>query len=194
MARDDEKSARPIYKNPFVIAAVAGMIFLPLVRVFAMWRRSAPPPMIENVSWQLPASDGTATINSSSLNGRVTAAIVVNSPCDAMCSQNQKSLTRLLEHTPPQHDLAAVVFTVGDGDDAKFLPDRVTSVRASAQQIDTILPGVYLDKIRERLSAKSHVLIFDQHHNLRGIFPTTDVGLASTEAAIAFLIEKQGSV
>jgi len=87
----------PLWKNPFVIAFVLGVIFLTVVPFLQRRFLRAPPPLATLPAWQVPTPGG-GSVGGDTLQGRVWLANFVPAPCDSACVEKQDFFGRTLEH------------------------------------------------------------------------------------------------
>lgn len=100
--------ARPVWKNPFALAFVVGLVVLTALPFMQRRFLKAPPPVRTLARWELSTLSGR-TIGSRLLTGRVWLVSVVPSVCDAECLQRVESFGRGLSHTD---DLARQVMLI----------------------------------------------------------------------------------
>jgi protein SCO1/2 len=206
----------PFWKNPFVIAFVAGAITLTILPVLASMTLRAPPPVASLGDWKLVDQDGNE-IGSESLRGQVWIASVFFSRCPSVCPKQQKDFASILPHLddlrdPDKKPIRLVSFSVDpefdtpevlrswakkhDADLSRW--SLVTGPEASLKKLlvdrmflevgqKTPVPGTDLFDIAHA----SRFVLVDQNGDVRGYWPTDDLGRGNLINA-ARLIWKKG--
>jgi len=81
-------------KNPFIWGAVAGMVILPVLRMLAMARRDAPPPIVEVSDWSLFDFERQVFM-SERLKGKLVFFNLYYNNCSAACEASFKALEKV---------------------------------------------------------------------------------------------------
>jgi protein SCO1/2 len=106
----------PVYKNPFVIAFVAGAVALTILPLLQYQVMRAPPPVASLGAWQLTDQDGKV-ISNETLKGHVWIASFFFSRCPSICPPQQEAFSNILTHvedlrSPDKPPIRLVSFSV----------------------------------------------------------------------------------
>jgi cytochrome oxidase Cu insertion factor (SCO1/SenC/PrrC family) len=102
----------PFWRNPWVIAAVGGMLFLTVLRATQEARKSAPPPLLSPGAWELVDQDGQP-FGSEQLKGKVWIASFFFTRCPSICPALMKKMKEVHGRFEGQEDKVHFVsFTV----------------------------------------------------------------------------------
>ena len=205
---------KKIFKNPFVLAFLIGIVSLYVVKQFALMRRSAPPPLVMVDKWELTDHFGQK-FGSKDLEGKVFIANFFFTRCPTICPQLIEKMNEVRKRFEHDEDVVFVSFSV---DPAYDTPAVLRSYREKSHisannwvfltgsQDDMV--NVVMNKMKLHVGEKepiegltsadelfdiSHVaefVLFDQDGNLRAKIPTDMTGLASMVRSAKFLIEK----
>jgi cytochrome oxidase Cu insertion factor (SCO1/SenC/PrrC family) len=88
---DGPEAKTPFWKNPWVIGAVSGILFLTVLRVTQDFRKSAPPPLFSPDAWELVDQSGHA-FGSEHLKGKVWIAAFFFTRCPSVCPALMKKM------------------------------------------------------------------------------------------------------
>ena len=206
----------PFWKNPFVIAFVAGAITLTILPVMAGMTLRAPPPVASLGEWKLVDQDGHE-VGSDSLRGQVWIASVFFSRCPSVCPKQQKDFASILPHlddlrAPDKKPVRLVSFSV----DPEFDTPEVLRAWATKHGADlarwSLVTGaesdvkkLLVDRMFLEVGQKTPVpgtdlfdiahasrfVLVDGNGDVRGYWPTDDLGRGNLINA-ARLIWKKG--
>ncbi|MBM4279764.1 MAG: SCO family protein [Deltaproteobacteria bacterium] len=214
-ASSPTSTRQPPWKNPFVIAFVAGAITLTVLPFLASQTLRAPPAVASLGPWQLVDQDGKA-IGSETLRGQVWIASVFFSRCPSVCPKQQRAFASILRHVddlraPGKQPVRLVSFSVDPGFDSP----EVLRAWATKQGVDlsrwslvtgpeadlkkllvermfleigdkTPVPGTDLFDIAHA----SRFVLVDQNGDVRGYWPTDDLGRGNLINAARLLWKK----
>lgn len=169
----------PFYKNPWLIAFVAGaaaLTILPVLQTFAM---KAPPPVASLGEWRLVDQDGQPLSNES-LKGQVWIASFFFSRCPSVCPTQQADFQKILSHvedlnSPDKKPIRLVSFSVDPGYDtpevlqkyaAKFgVPkDRWTFATGDEAALKELLVKRMFIDVGEKVPLPGNPEVFDIGH------------------------------
>jgi cytochrome oxidase Cu insertion factor (SCO1/SenC/PrrC family) len=204
------ESKSPLWKNPFAIAFVLGIIFLTALPFMQRRFLKAPPPLKSLTAWSLLSEDGNE-LSSSTLAGAVWIANFLPAACDAACLKRAELFARLGTHFD---DLSArvrvVTFVVPNGPETPALVElkgslgapRWTLAHGSSQAMSTLIEGQIREAFvatisadagtdMEGFAAAAAIVLVDQNGGLRGFWREDDVGRGNAVNA-ARLIARYG--
>lgn len=98
---------RPVWKNPFVIAFVLGIIFLTAMPILQRRFLKAPPPIRSIGTWEAALAQG-GTAGSRALKGQVWLASFAAENCERECREKQEAFGRSLDHIDDVKGIALV--------------------------------------------------------------------------------------
>jgi protein SCO1/2 len=206
----------PLWKSPFLIAFFVGAVTLTILPVLASMTLRAPPPIASLGTWKLVDHDGNE-ISNESLRGQVWIASVFFSRCPSVCPRQQKAFASILPHledlrAPDKKPVRLVSFSVDPGFDTPAVLrawaeknhadlsrwSLVTGAEADVKKLlvermflevgqKTPVPGTDLFDIAHA----SRFALIDQNGDVRGFWPTDDLGRGNLINA-ARLIWKKG--
>lgn len=99
----------PVWRNPFVLAFVLGVVVLTALPLLQRRFLKAPPPIAPIAPWRLSTVDEGSPFGSEELAGKVYLIAFAADPCDAACVDRQKAFGRGLEHTDDLGDAVRLV-------------------------------------------------------------------------------------
>lgn len=102
----------PVWKNPFVLAFLAGAAFLTVLPVLQRPFLKAPPPVMTLEPWALESLGG-GPVSSEALAGKVVLATAEWGPCDEACVTRQQAFGRGVGHVDDLGDRVVFVSLVG---------------------------------------------------------------------------------
>lgn len=200
MTSDAAPRKRPIYKNPWLWAFLAGAALLAVIR--PLFRNEPPPPP---VLWELPTfslvDQQGKTMGSEQLGGKVYVAFFFFSHCKSICPRLLKSMVDLQARYEQwkNKDIRLIGFSVDPENDrpeklAAFLrkyggkPSRIsllTSADGKAAPLrDLIVKGFksHVGKPEKKgdmvdIAHSGKVALVDGRGRLRGYFDTNARGL-----------------
>jgi protein SCO1/2 len=208
----------PIHKNPFVIAFVVGALSLMLLR-FGLQPLTlrAPPPVASLGIWHLTDQDGK-TISNETLKGQVWIASFFFSRCPSICPPQQQAFSNILTHvddlrSPEKPPIRLVSFSV----DPEFDTPEVLAayakkngwqnslwsfVSGNEADLKELLVKRMFVEVGERqplpgtgdlfdISHTARFVLVDQNGDVRGYWPTDDLGRGNLINA-ARLLWKRG--
>ena len=124
------KEKKSLFRNPYLWGAIAGIIILPVLRMAAMARRDAPPPLVHIEKWQLSDSEGEV-ISSQSLEGKLVIAHLHFKDCGLPCESNVQEFVEVMSRFKKERtDVVFISFAVGE----QFDPKTTRPVQAFAQK------------------------------------------------------------
>jgi protein SCO1/2 len=213
--QESTTAKEPLWKNPFVLAFVAGAITLTLLPVLASATLRAPPPVASLGAWSLVDQDGQM-IGNESLRGQVWVASVFFSRCPSVCPRQQKDFAQILSHledlrSPDKKPVRLVSFSVDPTHDTPEVlrawaeknhadttrwslvtgpEDRVKALLVDRMFLEvgqkTPVPGTDLFDIAHA----SRFVLVDQNGDVRGYWPTDELGRGNLINAARLLWKK----
>lgn len=136
------EAKKPVWKNPYVIGFLIGIVFLTALPFLQRKFLKAPPPISTLAPWVLPTTDG-GTVGSQALKGTVWLASFPPPTCDAKCQDDQARFGRALNHVDDFDGGIALVSFAFDTTDIAPVPDlrpgRWYVTRATAAELDGAL-------------------------------------------------------
>lgn len=198
-----EEPKRPLWKSPFAIAFVFGIVFLTAMPFLQRRFLKAPPPIKQLNAWQLQLPDG-GTLGSTQLKGDVWVANFTFDGCDPKCGERQVAIGRMLRDFDSKGaPIKLVSFVspldggVADSDDPRWF--RVSGDRAA-------MSAIVLDGFRDGFTTFTPIdagttvedftnlpvlALVDQDGALRGFWKDDQVGRGNVINA-ALLLSKYG--
>lgn len=207
-------AGRP-WRNPFVIAFAIGALTLTILPFLQSMVLRAPAPVASLGEWQLVDQDGHP-IGSESLRGQVWIASVFFSRCPSVCPKQQKDFGTILRHlddlrSPDKPPVRLVSFSV----DPEFDTPEVLRAWAGKHDVDTtkwslvtgteaalkdLLVGRMFLEIGSKqpipgtdlfdIAHASRFVLVDQNGDVRGYWPTDDLGRGNLINAARLLWKK----
>lgn len=201
-----------IFRNPFLLGGIIGILSLHLVRELGDARRSAPPPLLKIGDWQLTDHNGD-NFGSLQLNGKVVIANLFFTRCPSICPKLihamkevskrfdgfDKSVNFVSISIDPEYDKPKILrkYMLKNNISNKnwsFLTGDKQKVYSVVIEKMKLHAG---DKKNEKINNKKYdidhfgkIILLDQNGNLRGIFSTDNHILAALERAAKLLVEK----
>ena len=118
-------------RNPYLWGAVAGILILPVIRMAAMARRSAPPPILGATDWSFTSVKNGSNVSNDSLRGLIVLAHLQSNRCGVACQKNSAGFAVMKRfHGEAQQ---TVFLTLWVGDVAPQLP--TSDVAKVAQEL-----------------------------------------------------------
>ena len=112
------EAPRPLWKNPFAIAFVVGIVTLTAMPLLQRRLLRAPPPLRPLPAWALARADGTP-FGSQQLAGHVWIASFASEACGERCLARQRAFGTMLDHTEDLGDrIHLVSFLLPGGSEA----------------------------------------------------------------------------
>ncbi len=186
------------WMNPWLLAAVAGLILIPAIRPLLRFEPDPPPVQRELPAWRLIDQDGRS-IGSAELEGEVWIASFLFTRCTTVCPQLTSSLGRLQRRfreegvdgtrivsfsVDPEHDTPERLRAYGESrgidlDDWALVTGSRADVRSlvrdgfalpMGERLD--LPGGFVD-----FAHTARLVLVDRSGAVRGDYGSDDVGL-----------------
>ena len=108
------KEKKSLFRNPYFWGAIAGIIILPVLRMAAMARRDAPPPLVKIAQWQLPDLTGKVT-SGQLLEGKLVIAHLYFKDCGVPCENNVQDFVEVMTRfKKDREDVVFISFAVGE--------------------------------------------------------------------------------
>jgi cytochrome oxidase Cu insertion factor (SCO1/SenC/PrrC family) len=188
----------PPWKNPFVLAFVAGAAFLTVLPVLQRPFLKAPPPVMALGPWALESLGG-GPVSSEALAGKVVLATTEWGPCDAACVTRQEAFGRGVNHVDDLGD--RIVFVSLVGPEAKAPLARLWQGASPAWRFGAATPE-FLGELERGLRqftgrpgatfAEAHaIVLIDQDNAVRGYW-FDDVAGRGNSINAARLLAKHG--
>lgn len=192
--------SRPLYRNPWLWAAVVGLVALPLMR--PLFRHEPPPPP---VLWPVPAFslvDQTGkAVDQQALRGQVWVAFFFFTHCKSICPRLMKSMVTLQRRydrwknkdirlvgvsVDPQNDRPARLsryLTRHGADRGRFL--LLTSADGSDAATRALVVGGFKNHVGARqkkgdiidIAHSGKIVLVDRRGRIRGFYDTDEKGL-----------------
>tara|TARA_Y100001954_G_scaffold230150_1_gene277301 strand:+ start:561 stop:1211 length:651 start_codon:yes stop_codon:yes gene_type:complete len=210
------KEKKSLFRNPYFWGAVAGIIILPVLRMAAMARRDAPPPLVKVADWQLPDSRGQVT-SGQSLEGKLVISHLHFKGCGVTCEKNAQDFIEVMTRFKKERkEVVFISFAVGE----QFDPETAKPVEIFAEkegitwlqlhgtlpeQTKTLIDAFQLeprlvgqpttqkldDQSRlHRMAKAGKIFLLDQNGDLRIHVDGASAHLAGLVRAGLFLLEK----
>ncbi len=190
------KRVLEIFKNPFVVAFLFGILGLHLIREMNARKFSAPPALIQVPAWQLTDHTGDP-YGTEQLRGKVVIANFMFTRCPTICPKLTESMIEVRKRFLNQIDKTEFLSITIDPD--FDTPEVLSTFRAKYQTGWPYLTGS-MDQIREVVEGKmklpmgnghhvAELVLFDQKGDLRAKFGTDPTSLAALEKAAKYLID-----
>ena len=205
----NDKKRKSLLKNPFLWGAVAGMVILPVLRMLAMARRDAPPPIVEVSNWSLFDFKGQV-FSSEDLKGKLVFFNLYVENCSASCAASFDALGKVSARFNEKESQFKVLSITAplENDDAfnqrgQAIPNWV-GLRGSLKEVEELATKHFdLDSVlrKQAFSRKSTlsfreiaemglIYMLDQNGDLRIAISDEPTSLAGFVRAGLFLLEK----
>jgi protein SCO1/2 len=205
-----EATRTPPWRNPFVIAFVVGAVTLTILPMLASQTLRAPPPVASLGAWQLVDQDGNA-IGQETLRGQVWIASVFFSRCPSVCPRQQRDFATILRHVddlraPDKKPIRLVSFSVDPEFDVPAVlrawaeTARWSLVTGPPADVKKLLVERMFLEIGEKapvpgtdlfdIAHASRFVLIDQNGDVRGFWPTDDLGRGNLINAARLLWKK----
>lgn len=136
------ETKKPVWKNPYVLGFLIGIVFLTAMPFVQRKFLKAPPPISTLSPWVLPTVDG-GTVGSQALKGTVWLASFPPPSCEAKCQDDQARFGRALNHVDDFDGGIALVTFAFDSTELKPVPDLLPGrwyvTKATAAELDGAL-------------------------------------------------------
>jgi hypothetical protein len=120
---------RPLWKDPFVIAFVVGVVVLTALPTMQRVFLNAPPPLLSLPAWSLTALSDGGEVSARGLRGKVVLLMLAPGPCDAACVERQVGFGKALTHTDDLGDAVHLVTVALPGAEDALAPLAVPGAR-----------------------------------------------------------------
>ncbi len=205
-----ESKWKKVTKNPYVWGFFIGILSLHFVREMSLWRRSAPPPLVQVGEWQLK-NHNDQPFGSKDLRGKVVIASFFFTSCPTICPKLTQAMVEVKQRFKGFEDKAHFVsFSVDPETDTPEVLRQYTEkyhihdvnwtfLTGSKAKMVGVITGQMKLHVGDRESAGdlyniahlAEFVLLDQNGDLRGKFPVeTPVDKAALERAAKLLIEK----
>lgn len=204
---------KKIFKNPYVLAFIAGIICLHLIKELAKNRRSIPEPMVIVSDWSLTDQNENIKGKSELLHKPFIASFFFTS-CPTICPKLMQQMKEVYKRfIDKQNKINFISITVDpEQDTPKVLSDYMkkmgieypnwfclTGTEKSIYEVVVNKMKVHIGDKQEIEGAEgiydiphlAHLALFDSNGNLRGLFKTSNDEMAALVRAANFLIEQQ---
>lgn len=196
---------KKVFKNPFVLAFLIGIVSLHFAKEMALARRAAPPPLVYVGAWNLK-NHLNQDFGSQDLKGKVVIASFFFTRCPSICPKLMGNMNEVHKRFANDENVHFVSFSVDPEFDtpevlrayrekSNFVADNWTFLTGTSEQMANVVTNqmkLHVGEMDELLDV-SHVaelVLFDQNGDLRGKFSTDTLGLAAIVRSAKFLIEK----
>lgn len=113
VAQPEPTAKVPVWKNPYVIAFLLGVVVITLMRPLSSSFRKAPPPVRQLSPWSA-TSLGGGPVSLDALKGAVILATVELGPCESSCLERQTEFGTALRHLDDLGGKVVLLTLVGD--------------------------------------------------------------------------------
>lgn len=121
VAQPEPTAKVPLWKNPYVIAFVLGVIVITVMRPLSSSFRKAPPPVRQLSAWSATSLGGGPT-SLEALKGTVILATAELGPCDAACVERQTEFGTAVRHLDDLGGKVVLLTLVGHEAQAALAP------------------------------------------------------------------------
>jgi protein SCO1/2 len=188
---------KPLWKNPFVVAFVGGVVAITVLPFLQRMSLRAPPPIASIGSYTLVDERG-APFGSAQLKGNVYIASFFFTRCPSVCPAQQESMKKILRHIDDVKGITLVSFTVDpEHDTPEVLAAYANKMGAPAgawkfltgseSAMRELLVKQFLVAMGERkaldgsadlydIAHSAKFALVDQNGELRGFWSTDDLG------------------
>lgn len=203
---------KKIFKNPYVLAFIAGIISLHLIKEVAKKRRSIPEPMVLVDDWSLIDQNKEIRGKSQLLNKPFIASFFFTS-CPTICPKLMQQMKEVHKRFNNKQDkINFVSITVDpEQDTPEVLLEYMKKMGINHPNWFCLTGGekaiydVVVQKMKVHVGEKqeiegaqgiydiphlAHLALFDGDGNLRGLFKTENDEMAALVRAANFLLEK----
>jgi protein SCO1 len=198
-------------KNPFLWAFLVGVISLHVIKDLALRRRFAPPAMVTVPDWNLLDQNGNR-FGKKDLVGKIVIMDFFFTSCPSICPKLTQAMKDVYERFKnKEKDVHFIGISVDPKKDTPAVLKNFMKENGVQHENWHCLTGtkkeiyeVVVEKMRVHLGEKqaidgvddlydiphlAHLALFDKNGDLRGLFNTENIELASLVRAANFLLE-----